>query len=729
MRKVRWRFRFAGIAALCSLAGILAGCKSGAAVTTANFPVPHAITLSPSPTFSLEVGQNEAFTASITPASTGTPQPVAYTSSNTAVVTVAANGLACAGTWNSLTTPQVCTPGPVGVAEITATAQGVSSQPTTVYVHQHIDQVTLQDICSVTSPPAPCSVPRNPCQSLNQNSLPQNTVYQARAFSRGTDITSSVGQFSWQTTNSAVATLNNTVPQLANIVDGVSLNEVVATAETPGITPVFAAIGTATSTPINFTTCKVQSITLEVNNSTSTSETLLPTVRDTVGNIVMAPGSQVTVPLTWSTSASASVSISTSGVATGAVPGGAATLIGSCTPPTCNVGILPTQPIYPESAVEMQVQGSGSNNQTVAQVFVGSTACGNTENCVSEVVPVTVPTNVLSTPIPLPNTPDSMVMNQQGTKVYLGTDSGAFGTKGLMVVDTTADTVTQFTSTPGKVLAVSPDGTLVIVSDTVDVPNQVFVFNTTTNGSTPFQINGATAADFSPDSLKAYIVAGSTLYVYSKLDALQTIPLTAPANDVAFFAEGAFAYLAGGEPAGVLVRRTCDNGIADVVSTPVVPTFIRAIPDAVHMFAVTPPSVSVIDVSAAPQGCTPTVSDMPSSFDLGRGNFTTSQVVISPNGEDAYILSPSFSSIAVFNVFGETSSSIAMAGNVTPLQASVSADGTLLAVGTSDGKLHVVQTSTGADFQQIQFTQALCQTPGGQAFGITCNPNLVAAKP
>ena len=60
-------------------------------------------------------------------------------------------------------------------------------------------------------------------------------------------------------------------------------------------------------------------------------------------------------------------------------------------------------------------------------------------------------------------------------------------------------------------------------------------------------IAGATAADFSPpDNLRAFIAAGSNLYVWSAQDALKTISLTAPARDVSFSPEGAFAFVAGG---------------------------------------------------------------------------------------------------------------------------------------------------------------------------------------
>ncbi len=113
-------------------------------------------------------------------------EPVTYVSSNPAVVTVAANGLACAGSWDSLASPLVCTPGGTGVAEVTAVALGVSSSPTTVYVHQHVDKVVISTVSTI--PPAP----NTPCLSVGQT-----IEYQARAFSRGADITSTVGSLTW----------------------------------------------------------------------------------------------------------------------------------------------------------------------------------------------------------------------------------------------------------------------------------------------------------------------------------------------------------------------------------------------------------------------------------------------------------------------------------------------------------------------------------------------------
>jgi len=225
-------------------------------------------------------------------------------------------------------------------------------------------------------------------------------------------------------------------------------------------------------------------------------------------------------------------------------------------------------------------------------------------------------------------------------------------------------------------------------------------------------------------------VAGSTLYVYSKLDALQSKTLSAPANDVTFLSEGAFAYLAGGNPSGVTVERTCDNGQADTVGVSPVPTFLKTLPDATGVVALIPPSIGVIHVSTTPTGCTPAVSDTLTTFDLGRGTFAASQLIISQDGSTAYIVSPDFNSILVFNISGQTSSAIPLVGNGFPLSASLTPDGTQLYVGSSDGTLHVLQTDTGTDTQQINFPQSLCQTTAGQPFlGVTCNPDLVAVKP
>src|SRR5207244_13356192 len=101
-----------------------------------------------------------------------------------------------------------------------------------------------------------------------------------------------------------------------------------------------------------------------------------------------------------------------------------------------------------------------------------------------------------------------------------------------MVVSTS---VSENKSAPGNVLAISPDGSRIIVSDTAETPNQVFIVSST-GATVALNIAGATAAAFSPDNLKAFIVAGQTLYIYSALEPLRSVSLAAPSTHVALLA-------------------------------------------------------------------------------------------------------------------------------------------------------------------------------------------------
>src|SRR5207244_1065078 len=113
---------------------------------------------------------------------------------------------------------------------------------------------------------------------------------------------------------------------------GLLPGQVQATAKTPGVTSVFATVGSAVSLPVYFTTCRVQSIGLEVTSSTGTSKTIKPTVYDSVGQLINGVLFNA-VPVTWSSSEPASATVgSTGGVTAGATPG-TSTIIASCTPP------------------------------------------------------------------------------------------------------------------------------------------------------------------------------------------------------------------------------------------------------------------------------------------------------------------------------------------------------------------------------------------------------------
>ena len=195
------------------LAGCFFGCGSSSPViSTTTYQTPVKVTLSPTPSSSLELGKTLTFTASATNASNSSVNtPISYESSNTSILTVSTAGVACAGSWDSLAAPTVCTPGAVGEATLTAVAQGISSPPTTVYVHQHVDSVVVEPQAGQPPPSASCF------------SKGQTFNYQATAYSRqggpapGLDITASVGPFSWQAVSAPQAKSAKPKPETPRI--------------------------------------------------------------------------------------------------------------------------------------------------------------------------------------------------------------------------------------------------------------------------------------------------------------------------------------------------------------------------------------------------------------------------------------------------------------------------------------------------------------------------------
>jgi hypothetical protein len=745
------------------LLAALASCSSTSPTTNAAFPVPANITLAPANSISLDVGSaTQVFTA--TPKNNtdaAITTPVAFLSSNTAVLTIANNGLACAGTWDSVAAPQICTPGPVGVAQVTATSQGISSPPTTVYVHQHIDRIVITPVAGQTPPNGNCF---SKGQSFN---------YQATATNGSLDVTATVGPFAWQSISPTVATL--AVPTNSTPVTGLVVGEVQAVANVPGLTSLFVSNSNVTSLPLDFVTCPVQSIALAVsgggsnniNVTSGTAKTLTATVLDTQGNTITG------VPLTWSSSNPATVVVSTAGgVSTPKAGGGS--VVASCTPPTCNIGLKPLLPIYPEGAVHVVVAPTTSTTTTTttSTVYVSSTGvssspannCATATGCTSLLIAIDSPNDTVGSPVGLPATPNSLVFDRQGAKAYMGTDFSFFGSRGLMAVTVaTPPTVAQFKSVTGKVLTVSPDGKKVILSgadpnvvpvagsNTPPPPTQVIVFDTAGGTGTTLPIAGATAADFSPDSLKAFIAAGSSLYVFSTQDTLKKIPLTAPATAVSFSPEGAFAFVAGGSTtSAVTAWSTCGltSGLTTNVVLPAAPSFLQALgrdtpnldnpptfntaTTTTTVLAVDSPGIDLFRVSRAPQGCSSTAtSGAATSFNLGQGSFVPTQLIVSQDGSRGFVIVSDRAAVLVFNIFNQTSSAIPMSGDAIPVRASLTPDGSRLYVAATDGQVHILDTQNGSDIQQLSFPTDATTLLSGLCSGVTfpCNPDLIAVKP
>jgi len=347
------------ILSLWSVSGCGGGTKPGPPI------LPGRVSLSPGAVTSLVLGATLNFTASAATASgTNISTPITFSSSDTSVLTLAPNGVACAGHWDVAFT--ACTPGNTGLAQVTASALGANSVPTNVFVHPPIDSITVTGVLLDGVPV------QEPCLSQSQS-----MTVEAHAFSQGTDITSSVGPFSFSANNTSVV---NLIP-LVNSAYNFPTNQATAKASFPGLTQIYASASGVSSSYFQqpqfqnsqeamspvldfFETCPIQSISLELGTgsqqsgqttfvaSKGTAETVTAVLTDVMGNsslpntnggIVLSK-----IPLTWSASQPGVLSAGSGCLETCALSTplpGSGTVTASCSPPACNIGF----PVIPNS--------------------------------------------------------------------------------------------------------------------------------------------------------------------------------------------------------------------------------------------------------------------------------------------------------------------------------------------------------------------------------------------
>ena len=118
------------------------------------------VRLAPSNAVSLTISNSLNFSASALNSS-GQPVNAAFTyqSSDTSILNFSPQGTACAGTWNA-PSYTVCTPLGTGTVQVTATAGGVASAPTYVFIHAPVDQIQVSVVPQGTPPP-PCTGQQN----------------------------------------------------------------------------------------------------------------------------------------------------------------------------------------------------------------------------------------------------------------------------------------------------------------------------------------------------------------------------------------------------------------------------------------------------------------------------------------------------------------------------------------------------------------------------------------
>lgn len=802
----------------------MTGCLGNSTSVTANGGV-KSIALNPTGIISLDIGSTQVFTASAvaangraipgvniqyvvsSPAGTSTPPPLSFTSA----------GDACAGTWDSA--QAICRPGNSGIAVVTAVANGVQSAQTTVYVHEHVDNLQITDL-QTTATPSSCYL-QGPCCSQGQT-----WIYQGIAYNNGVDITTTVGPMVWATTNSGVIT-TDTDP---SVQPPLLMNQVQITGASPGVTNLYASVSGTTSNVLPLMTCLVASVRMQIQGSSAgtisvdngTAVALQATAVDTLGNIVSKP------PLTWSTSNPESVSFSTLTNSTGTNTATARSNLGgsavtaSCSPPSCNIGILPGVTVPSPPATPGGPTGPGAPDPTAMPIYVfasdglvsslnplpgygaisidvisnsspptytgyaATNQCGDTTNgCTSvmfAITPNTTGANPIGVNVVLPRTPNSMMFNHQ-SRVYFGSYQG------LMYVDVggsapTASMVSS-ASTPcnvalcGTVLAISNDGKQVVVSDnTVPTAPQIYIYNTSTSTATTTDLvlpsNAVvTAASFSPDQSKIFILTqGETMYVYSTVNAFNYVSAVASGTDVAFSADGSFAYVAGGAGSSGTVAPFSTCAITDspsiqlasgvttlgpvlqIFPSPTVQHLTQSGVEVIsqNVYVLEPPNLQVVTAEFTQSGigqftCNPpnmvSFSVNPTPYNLGQGNFTPVYARLVGNGSEIIIVARFIPAVLVFNVANGTTSSVPLKNSFDPIAASASTDGSQVYVAACDqypdnnatlpctsGSVHVINTSNGSDLQVPYIndtTNNMCTGLGAGA--PVCFPTMVAIKP
>jgi hypothetical protein len=480
----------------------------------------------------------------------GVTKPV---SGNLYLADISPSGAVCGGTWNrnsgnnvpNFTTCIPPLPGSAiytaggGVAYITASGGGATSNPVPVYVHPPVTSVVLNN----NSSPTPTCVSQNLTSQLN-----------ATVFSGTQDITANAGHLSYSAQNANIVSIDQ---------NGV------ATAHQPGATVISATIAQATSTAGYFFTCPPASIQLRVGTTDQTSVTvnanniqpLTTTVTDTLGNPITG------LALLYSSNDPITIPVSNSGAVAPVFPGDAA-IVAQCLPGVCNpapqdqIGNLSAGLPISSNPVQVHTPGPSSNI-----LYMSSPQSYN-------FVPVDFQLGTVGTPIRLPYQPNSMVMDEKGNYLFFGSAHENM----IVAISATAGSALKVEApgVPGTVLAVSPDDTLVAIHDPC---RQLFYIYTPPINSNPtselsfgapgptiacdvnnqpldpsVEVNPPYAAAFTQDSQTLYIVGGNTLYTYSRFTGWHTCtengqtgncPINSTSVAVTIPGVGAFA---GGNP-------------------------------------------------------------------------------------------------------------------------------------------------------------------------------------
>jgi len=617
----------------------------------------------------------------------GTPVPadISFTSSNSNIATVSVGGMVCGGVWdvNVINCNPTLGQGGVGQVTITATATAFNVSATaTVYVHEQVDRVQAVILNSCTSMGQTISLYGKAFSTTAPGCSPASPC----------DITSTVGPFSFGSNDSSIVS-TNTAGQLI--------------AATPGATTVFASVSGVNSVGAPYETCPVTRIYVHDAGGSNTSFTLASgATQPLTADVYDSTNTYIKPTLTWGSSSTATATIAATGSANNpgtitAVAPGTAYITASCSYPNCNK-YLPAQ--YSQNLVTATVSGGAG-----ATVYAASTNS-------TMLVPFNIQTDTPGTAITLPHVPNSIIGDPAGATVYLGSASG------LMAVNVSTGTVTTY-SVNGTIEAISPDGTYLLLSDTVAGSLNYVDISTGTLSSTQSGITVSSTA-YTPDSGFIEWVTGAKLGVGlpSGTSGILTLPTTANALDI--MAQGELTYITTSvSPQQVFVYSTCNQSpVTEPVLSATAPTLIKALPNGTGAVAADSPNIDVISTpSVLSAGCPVTTQSTINAYDLGAGSFTARQMFVSPDSTRAWIVSD-LSRILTFSLPALAPTNIPLTGGATAYNGGITTDSQHEYFGASDGTVHRIDTDVLSDVAQIAVDLK-------DANGNLTPPNLVAVLP
>ncbi len=680
------------------------------------------------------------------------------------------NGELCAGTWNrnlpgGVADYTICTNNGVsGVSTVTASSAAASSNKILVYVHPLVTSIQIGKASTdcVNDPATNCpqytaGTPSTSAPPYDPNtcvSFGRSAQIVLRVFAGSQNITYTAGHPTFAL--NPVGTTSTVTNGLVNIEN----NSGVFTAIAPGSSSVTASLSQATSSAGYLSVCPPKSIVLASTNSSNgrvtinqnTTEPLTATITDVNG--VTLTG----LNLTYTSSNPSSVAVASSGIVP-VFPANSAINV-FCLPPSCNPS--------PVDQVGRLGNGKPISSNPLLTTTVGAVQSrlwiGSTDSKYLSAVDLSV--SQVPPPVALPFQPNSFVLTQDGSTIYMGSDQA------LMTFSTTSNGVTATnTSLQGRVLAVSPAGTTVVISDPARNVISLFAPPTGQGSGTIVTTHdgvGARAA-YTPDGNTLYIATtDNRLLVYSTFTGWSQYDLTASgANDVAIAVPEVGAFVGGNN--AVNGRSYCPNTTGPSPVYYPQASFTTLSASISDRLATTNDGLHVLDTRLAAPGSSPVMNDLLlSSTENGVTSpglvatsdcpedgsapvFNTAVNTTVLNGVSAsaitgvYVSSKSSTAAvtylpvagaagtgAVLPIYrpaasgAGTVSAVTLAnGAVAPVSGAFSADDSTFFAGTSgDNLVHFIQLSTLTDTQQINPQLPSVANPG--AFAV---PTFVVQHP